>query len=366
MARKENTELSKPRAAFLLALAAVITFIFLWMIKGFVMALIMAAILSALVYPLYSRFLKWFRGRKSIASGLTVLLSLLLVIVPIILFIGVLVGEAVNIAESAQDWVEQQVKEPSKLSQQIEANPVLSKLIPYKDKIIEKAAKVISHSGSWLAKELAAGAMGTAHSILMLFVMLFAMFFFLMEGKEALDSALQFTPLREEDKTRMLSVYASVGRATIKGTMVIGVVQGALAGLSFWVGGIEGALFWGTVMAVLSIIPGIGTALIWVPAVIYLAATGHMGAAVGIGLWCALVVGTIDNILRPILVGKDTEMSDLLVLLTTLGGLSLFGPAGIILGPIIGALFKTIWELWGSAVKETGETVEELAEGRKG
>jgi predicted PurR-regulated permease PerM len=152
----------------------------------------------------------------------------------------------------------------------------------------------------------------------------------------------------------MLSIYTSVGRATIKGTLVIGIVQGGLAGLAFWVAGIDGAVFWGTLMMVLSIIPGVGTALVWVPAVILLALEGRVVAAVSVGLWCALVVGTIDNILRPILVGKDTEMSDLLVLLTTLGGLTLFGPVGVLVGPIIGALFMTIWQLWGSALKESG------------
>jgi predicted PurR-regulated permease PerM len=114
-------------------------------------------------------------------------------------------------------------------------------------------------------------------------------------------------------------------------------------------------------MAVMSVLPGFGPTVVWVPAVIYLALNGQTGAAVGVGLWCAIVVGTIDNVLRPRLVGKDTEMPDLLVLLTTLGGLALFGISGLIIGPIIGALFTTVWRIWGSAIDEDRNAVAPAA-----
>jgi predicted PurR-regulated permease PerM len=131
--------------------------------------------------------------------------------------------------------------------------------------------------------------------------------------------------------------------------LVIGAVQGGLAGLAFAVIGIQGSAFWGTVMAVLSIIPGVGTALVWVPAAIWLFANGSEGAAIGLTLWCVAVVGTVDNVLRPYLVGRDTQMSDLLIMLATLGGLFLFGAVGIIVGPLIAALFVTVWEIYGES-----------------
>jgi predicted PurR-regulated permease PerM len=151
-----------------------------------------------------------------------------------------------------------------------------------------------------------------------------------------------------------------VGRATLKGTLIIGIVQGGLAALSFWVAGIKGVIFWGAVMTVLSIIPGVGTALVWVPAVIFLILDGQIGAAVGVGLWCAIVVGTADNLLRPLLVGKDTEMPDLLVMVTTLGGLALFGVTGIVIGPIVGALFISVWDLWRTSVEESDHPIHEM------
>ena len=116
--------------------------------------------------------------------------------------------------------------------------------------------------------------------------------------------------------------------------------------------GIKGAVFWGTVMVVLSIIPAIGTGLVWVPAAVYLFATGQVGAGIGLTVWCVGVVGTADNFLRPRLIGKDTKMPDLLVLLGTLGGLSLFGAVGVIIGPVVAALFITIWEIYGAAFKD--------------
>ena len=159
-------------------------------------------------------------------------------------------------------------------------------------------------------------------------------------------------PLSHDDEMLLLERLTSVTRATIKGTLVIGIIQGALAGLGFWAAGIDGSAFWGTIMAVLSIVPGIGAALVWVPAVIYLFITGQTLAATLLLAWCAAVVGTIDNILRPTLVGKDAKMPDLLILIGTLGGLFLFGPIGFIVGPIVCGLFLTIWEIYGATFKE--------------
>jgi predicted PurR-regulated permease PerM len=203
---------------------------------------------------------------------------------------------------------------------------------------------------------LASGAKVTAAFMLLLFVMLYAMFFFLIHGSAILDATLRFLPLTNEDETRLLGTFASVGRATLKGTLIIGIIQGGLGGLGFWVVGIPGVIFWSAIMAVLSILPGIGAALVWIPAVVYLIIDGQAGYAVSLGLWCAIVVGTIDNLLRPVLIGKDTEMPDLLVMLSTLGGLALFGAAGLLVGPIIGALYITVWKLWGSAMDMPDDT----------
>jgi predicted PurR-regulated permease PerM len=186
----------------------------------------------------------------------------------------------------------------------------------------------------------------------MLFIMLYTMFFFLMDGDRLIDKILYYLPLEDHDERRMLDRFTSVTRATLKGTAVIGIIQGVLGGAAFAVVGIHSAVFWGAIMAVLSFIPGIGSALVWGPAVIILAATGHLAKAIGLGVFCAAVVGSIDNLLRPILVGRDTQMHELMILFGTLGGIIMFGVVGVIIGPIIAALFVTVWDIYGLAFKD--------------
>ena len=156
----------------------------------------------------------------------------------------------------------------------------------------------------------------------------------------------------------MLTQFASITRATIKGTLVIGVIQGALGGIAFRVAGIEGADLWGTIMTILSIIPGIGAPLVWVPVVIVLFVNGQHVTATLLLIWCGAVVATIDNFLRPLLVGRDAQMPDLLILIGTLGGLFLFGPMGFIVGPIICGLFLTVWDIYGTTFKAVLPPVE--------
>lgn len=342
----------RSRVAFLLTLAIIITGLLCWVIKGFLLAVFMAAVLAGLLHPLYRRVLKWMGGRKGLAAGGTVFLGLVLVIIPGMLFLGLVVSEASQMTESAKEWLVAQEDSSAGLQQRLAENPHLKKLVPYQDEIIEKAGQLAAKAGGWVTQGLAAGVKGTASFFLTIFVMLYAMSYFLTDGRELLNSTLRYTPLSKDDQARLLGTFVSVTRATLKGKVVIGIVQGGLAAASFWLAGIEGVFFWGTVMAVLSVIPALGTAIIWVPAVIYLAINGQTGAAIGVGLWCALVVSTIDNFLNPILIGKDAQMPDLLVLLTTLGGLAVFGVPGMIIGPIIGSLSVAIWELWGGAVDE--------------
>lgn len=334
---------------FLLALALVISFIFYSMIKGFLVAVFFAAVFGGLAYPLFKRFERWFRGRRPLASVATVLLVFLVIILPLIGLVGIITAEALDVSQKVRPWVERQVAEPDELDRLLESIPFVDRLAPYKDQIQAKAGELAGWIGTFMVNALAATGRGTAIFIFQLFIMLYAMFFFLLDGPRLLEKILYYVPLQSKDEDRMVGKFLSVSRATLKGTLIIGVVQGALGGLSFWVVGIDGAVFWATIMAVLSIIPGIGTGLIWIPAVIYLFAAGHPGLAIGLTIWNAAVVGSVDNVLRPWLVGKDTQMPDLLILLGTMGGIVLFGAAGIVIGPVIAALFVTVWEIYGEA-----------------
>jgi predicted PurR-regulated permease PerM len=358
----KSATITKPRVAFLLLLAIAISVLFFWVIEAFVLPVFLAAIFAGMLQPIYRRMLKWTGGRQSLASALTVVLSFVAGIIPLILLLGLISGQAIQVSQSAADWLDAQGQDSVSLEERLAAYPRLKRLLPYQDQIVEKLSEFAGNVGGWIASGLAAGVKGTAAFFLSLFVMLYATYYFLTDLRAILDAALLYTPLTSEERSRLLGTFVSVARATLKGKLIVGIVQGGLAGLSFWAAGIGGVLFWSAVMAVLSAIPSVGTALVWVPAVAYLALNGQSAAAVGVALWCAIVVGTVDNVLTPKLIGKDIEMPDLLVLLTTLGGLATFGAAGILIGPIIGALFIATWQLWGGAFNESRRTKNETGE----
>jgi predicted PurR-regulated permease PerM len=339
------------RKGFLIFLALGISALFLAMIREFLSALLVAALLGGLVHPLYVRLLRVFRGRAAAASGATTATVFLALIVPAIGLLGLVAGQAVQVSQAVVPWLRRQLTQPNALDLLVDRFPILEAVRPYRETILAKLGSLASWMGTFVVTTIAETARETAVLIFLLFVTLYAMFFFLMEGRAVLDKILYCMPLPAEDEERMVQRFLSVTRATIKGTVVIGVLQGILAGGAFWVAGIEGAAFWGTIMAVLSIIPGVGAGLVWVPGVIYLLAIGHTGAGIGLAIWCAALVGSIDNFLRPWLVGRDTEMSDLLILLATLGGITAFGALGIIIGPILAALFVTVWDIYGTTFR---------------
>ena len=340
------------RRGFLLLLVIAISAIFFVMIRQFLMSLFMAAIFSGLAFPLYKQILKGVK-RPAFASALTVLVLLLVIVGPLSTLLGIVTNQALEVSQVVGPWVQEQLQNPDDLPSLLpEWVPFIDKLEPYKAEIIQRLGEGAGKLGSFLFKSLRAATRGTVAFFFYLFILLYAMFFFLKDGRGLLDKILFYTPLPLEDKERMLDRFVSVTRATLKGTILIGLLQGTLAGIAFAVAGIKGAAFWGTIMAVLSIIPGIGSALVWVPAVIYLLVKGSVVAGIALAIWCGAVVGSVDNVLRPRLVGQDTKMPDLLILVSTLGGIFFFGAVGFIIGPIVAALFITVWDIYGSAFRE--------------
>jgi len=338
--------------SFLFALVVFISVVFLFMIRPFLMGLLLAGIFSALAHPLYRRLCRWLGGRQTLASAVTLLIVIFVVLLPLTGFLGIVTAQAVKVGQSVTPWVQKQLATPATFSERLGHLPFYEYVAPYRETILQKAGELVGSASRFLINGLQAATMGTVNFVLMLFLLLYAMFFFLVDGDKLLEKILFYMPLEDADERRLLNKFTSVTRATVKGTAAVGVVQGGLAGIAFSVVGIPSAVFWGTVMTVLSIIPGIGTALVWGPAAILLAAQGHWGKAIGIAMFCGVLVGSADNFLRPRLVGKDTEMHDLMILFSTLGGIAMFGIIGFIIGPIVAALFVTIWEIYGVAFKD--------------
>jgi predicted PurR-regulated permease PerM len=354
------------RTAFVLLLVVTVSALFLAVTWPFLKPLLLGALLAGLCGPLYRWVTRLLGGRKSLAAALTLLILFLLVAGPISAFVGVVVRQALGVSNEALPWVQQHLGGASAFNAHdwlVQRFPSLANYVPEQAQIADSAARAAKAAGSFLVAGATQLTAGTATFLLNLFVMLYAMFYFLRDGRVILEKIFYYTPLNHADEVQVLERLTSVTRATIKGTLVIGIVQGALAGIGFWVAGLDGAAFWGTLMAVLSIVPGIGAALVWVPAVIYLFIIGQSLAATLLLVWCAAVVGTIDNLLRPKLVGKDAKMPDLLILVGTLGGLFLFGPIGFIIGPLVCGLFLTVWDIYGATFKDILPPVHSFGSG---
>lgn len=336
----------------LLLLTIFISAIFFSMIRQFLMAIFLAGLFSALAYPLYRRIERWYGGHRALASLSTLVVIVLVIILPLGALMGIVTAQAIKVGEAVKPWVERYLSEPNAISDLINSLPYYDKIEPYRNQIITKAGEMVGVISEFLIIRLRAVTLGTVNFFFTLFIMLYTMFFFLMDGNKLIEKILYYLPLKDHDERRILDKFTSVTRATLKGTAVIGILQGILAGLAFAVVGIPSAVFWGTIMAVLSFIPGIGSFLVWGPAVIVLAVGGHFIKALGLGIFCAAVVGSIDNFLRPKLVGKDTQMHELMILFGTLGGIVMFGVVGVIIGPIIAALFVTVWDIYGLVFKD--------------
>jgi predicted PurR-regulated permease PerM len=337
---------------FLIVLLITISLLFFTMIRSFLMALIMAGIFASLAQPLFRRLVAALRGHRSPASLLTLLIIVLLILVPLASLLGIVTAQALKVANSISPWVESRINDPDQLMIWLQGLPFYETIAPHQDAILTKAGEAVGFVSMFIVNNLSSVTAGTINFFFMLMIMLYAMYYFLIDGSRLLERIMGYLPLDDAIERRLLEKFHSVSRATLKGTAVIGILQGGLAGLAFWAVGLPSALFWGTIMAVLSIIPGVGTAIVWLPAAVILIAGGSLGKGLGLALFCGLVVGSVDNFLRPRLVGNDTQLPDLLVLLSTTGGLMMFGLLGFIIGPIIAALFVTVWEIHGAAQAE--------------
>ena len=355
--------------AFIAALALIISGIFLWMIRDYLAALFLAGVLTLFL----ARPHDWLSGklgdRRGLAAGLLVTSAVLAFVIPASILLGIVAEQAIDVTGMVTPWVQDQV---SQIRQ--DGLDGLPDWLPFREEMIEYQATITAQIGNLagtvgrvLVNSMRAGTGGFLVAALNFFILVYALFFFLMTGRDAARSAVTLLPMTVDARNLLAERAISTIRATVKGSFLIALVQGALTGIGLFAAGVPGSIFWAAVAALLSIIPMIGPPLIWVPAAIWLAATGHTIAAGALTAWGAIVVSTSDNILRPILVGKDAKMSDLMVLISTLGGLTLFGAVGIIIGPVIAALFTSVWFIFRDSfaglleVDETEERDDESA-----
>jgi predicted PurR-regulated permease PerM len=335
------------RHPFFIGLLAAASLAFFALLAGFWQAIFWAAVFGILFRPVEVRISARLGSRHSLAAVLTVIVIFFTVIVPAMLVASAVVSEAAALYER----IESGEFDLGAVFQWFNSRlPVLGEWASrFGIDISELPTKLSSVlvSGSQFVASLALTAgQNVTTFVIKFFLMLYLLFFILRDGDVMVQHLHRAIPLPDEQERRLFAKFAEVARATIKGTLVIGLVQGLLGGIVFAVLGIQGAVFWGVVMVFLSILPAVGSGLVWGPAAIYLIVIGDVGKGVFLLAYGALLIGLMDNLLRPILVGRDTKMPDYLVLFSTLGGLGVFGITGFVLGPVIAALFLVVWQMY--------------------
>lgn len=331
--------------ATLWTLVAVATALFFWMIAGFLMPIFMAAVLAILFYPLYLRLLSALPRYPAAASMLTVASAILFVGIPLYVMLYLLAGQAFEAYRLVAD-------DPhGALSSLMAALPTdfLARWGVSLDDVRVQLASVFETVSSGAFSAAAAATSGTLAAIVKSIIALYLMYFFLKDGARFLGSVSTHVPLPDAQERVLFDRFVSTVRAVVKGVLIVALLQGLIGGALFALVGISQPVLWGAVMFFLALIPLGGPMLVWIPAALILFTTGHEMQALVLALGGTFIIGTIDNFLRPVLVGRDAAMPNALVFVSVLAGIASFGVTGLVMGPVIAALFLAVWELLGDA-----------------
>lgn len=344
------------RAVFLFLLA-VVTAAFCWILMPFFGAVLWGVALAILFTPLYRALLKRMPGRRNMAALATLAVALVIVIIPLSMITVSLVEEVSLVAQRIRSG---EINFANYFQQIVAAIPhwALNLLDRFGLGNLEGLIARISANAAQGSQAIATHALSIGQNtfdfLVSFGVMMYLLYFLLRDGGDLSKTIRQALPLARPHTHYLLNKFTTVIRATVKGNVAVAIAQGALGGLAFWVLGVQGALLWAVIMAFLSLLPAVGAALIWLPVAIYFLATGHIWQGVSLITFGVLVVGVVDNVMRPLLVGKDTQMPDYIVLISTLGGMALFGINGFVIGPVIAALFMAAWSLFAASNDEDG------------
>lgn len=335
------------RWTFLIALMFV-SCLFLFLLQPFFAPILWACIIAILFHPLQNWLHQKLGERPNFTALITLSVCIFLVVIPVLLLLTSFLQQGIALYKSIDTG---EIRPAEYIDRIRQAFPVIQDFLQRVGVDIaslrENATRAALATGSFLTQNAVVVGIGTFNFLLKLALMLYIAFFLLRDGRQLIEKLIYVIPLGDERERLLFRNIAGVARATVKGNLVVAMVQGALGGLIFWILDIPAALLWGVVMAVLSLIPAVGAGLIWFPAALYLYAEGQWVAATILVAYGILVIGLADNLLRPLLVGRDTKLPDWMVLLSTLGGLVLFGINGFVVGPLIAVLFVAFWQIFG-------------------
>ncbi|MGL4199533.1 MAG: AI-2E family transporter [Allorhizobium sp.] len=337
-------------------LLVVVTVAFVWLLTPHYTAILWAVILAILFFPVHRRLERLLGGRSTIAALLTLLLCICLVILPALGILASLIQEGSSLYQRIS-------------SNEIDLNAYLLRLQSILPAVLDNwltSLKLAGFAEVWTkvsssfmeaGQSIAGGVLSFGQNTLQFFIsmglMLYLLFFLFRDGTSLGRTLRHSIPLSDDYTRQFVDKFAAVVRATVRGNIIIAITQGLIGGLSFWALGIEAALLWGVVMTFLSMLPAIGAAIVWVPAAIWLFLIGSWVKGILMVVIGAFVIGLIDNLLRPPLVGQGTRLPDYVVLISTVGGIALFGLSGFVIGPLIAALFISAWSLFTLQQQET-------------
>ena len=310
---------------------------------------IMWGIIIGLIFkPLHHRLHTRFRGKGTAAALLTLLLVLVIIIIPMALIMGSLARDTAAFYQRLQSG---EINAARYFRRVFDALPswVTSLLDRFGledfDSVQTRLGEALAQASQLIATKALGIGMNTFDFITGLFITLYLAFFMLRDGQLLARTLRHAVPMPVAHKSVLIDKFNTMIRATVKGNLIIAVLQGALGGLAFWFLGVNGALFWAVLMAFLSLLPAVGAGLVWLPVAVYFLLSGAIWQGVALIVYGVLVIGLVDNLLRPALVGKDTSLPDYLVMMSTLGGMAVFGINGFVLGPVIAALFVAVWHI---------------------
>lgn len=353
-----NSSTSARQDKTLVVLLVAVSIAFAWILWPFYGAILWATVLAIVFAPVTRWLLIVFPMRRNVVALVVMLLIVAIVLVPLALTTASLVTEVSALYERIQSG---DLHLGRFLQRFLNALPswasnILDRIGVTNVGDIERAVTAILKEGSqFLATQAVVVGLGTAKFFISLFIMMYLLFFLLRDGEGLYKRISNAVPLRGEQKRELFQKFAIVVRAMVKGTIAVAIVQGALGGFIFWLLGIHAPVLWGVIMAFLSLLPAIGAAVVWFPVALYLLAIGSLWHGIVLLLFGAGVIGLVDNVLRPYLVGKDTKMPDYVVLISTLGGIVAFGLNGFVLGPLIAAMFIAVWDISSSTMAASAE-----------
>jgi predicted PurR-regulated permease PerM len=353
--KQANTR-AKGFRIFLLAVLAFSLYLAYQILSPFINVLVLAIILASIFNPLQLYLVRRFKGRKNLAALVIVLIITFAIVIPVFVFISTLVTQGLETVNKTNDWL--QAGKLNELIRDPRLNLYLSKLhekIPFLDvnktSLANDLLNLSKSLGQFLLGKVAVILSNVADLVAQFFVMVFIAYYLIRDGREMVGNIRYYIPMRAEQEDKIIDGIRVVAKSVLLGTFLTAVCQGFVGGVALQILGFPG-LFWGTMMALASLIPIVGCYLVWVPIAVYLAILGEMKSAIFLSVWSAVLLGIIDNFLRPFFMKGKSKMSPFYIFLAILGGVQYFGLKGILYGPLILSFAMIMLFIYGVEYRE--------------